>query len=237
MSSTQEVVVDTPLTLADRFSSLLTLVDEQTKTHNSFIKTVNSELKALQKELSKAQPKSRKKKKEPVDGEDVVKRKNVFDVPVPVGDELCDFLGVEKGQMYSRQFITNSITQYVKDNDLQNPENKRYILLDTTDAGRKLGALLNPDQPLTFFNMQRYLKPYYPKVEKGQTTDRTDTSVESSESVSEEKPKKKTRTKKDQEPEPVPEETGVVPDADVVDDTPVEDPEPKKKVRRAVRKA
>ena len=235
MSATQEVVVDTPLTLAGRFSSLLTLVDEQTKTHTSFMKTVNSELKALQKELSKAQPKSRKKKKEPVDGEDVVKRKNVFDLPVPVGDELCDFLGVEKGQMYSRQFITNSITQYVKDNDLQNPENKRYILLDTTDAGRKLGALLNPDQPLTFFNMQRYLKPHYPKVEKGQTTDRTDTSGESAETVSEEKPKKNTGSKK--EPEPVPEETGVVPDADVVDDTPVEDHEPKKKYRRAVRKA
>lgn len=232
MSTPQEVIVDTPLTLADRFSSLLTLVDEQTKTHTSFIKTVNSELKALQKELSKAQPKSRKKK-EPVDGEDVVKRKNVFDVPVPIGDELCDFLGVEKGQMYSRQFITNSITKYVKDNDLQNPENRRYILLDTTDAGRKLGALLNPDQPLTFFNMQRYLKPHYPKVEKGQTTDRTDTSVESSESVSEEKPKKKTRAKK----EPVPEESGVVPDADVVDDTPADETEPKKKVRRAVRKA
>lgn len=226
--STSEVL-DTPLTLADRFSSLLTLVDEQTKTHTSFIKSVNSELKALQKELSKVQPKS-KKKKEPVDGEDVVKRKNVFDVPVQVSDEICDFLGVEKGQMYSRQFITNSITQYIKDNNLQNPENKRYILLDTTDAGRKLNGLLNPDQPLTFFNMQRYLKPHYPKMDKGQTTDRTDTSVETSTSV-EETPKKKTRAKKEPEPE------GVVPDIAVVEDTSVEDAEPKKKVRRAVRKA
>lgn len=234
MSTTQEVVVDTPVTLADRFSSLLTLVDEQTKTHSSFMKTVNSELKALQKELSKAQTKPRKKKKEPVDGEDVVKRKNVFEVPVPVSDELCDFLGVTRGEMCSRQFVTNSITKYVKDNELQNPENKRYILLDTTDAGRKLNDLLAPDQPLTFFNMQRYLKPHYPRVdnktEKGEATDRTDTSVESSESV-EEKPKKKTRTKKDPEP------TGVVADADVVDDTPAEEPEGKKKVRRAVRKA
>ena len=236
MSATEEVVVDTPLTLADRFSSLLTLVDEQTKTHNSFMKTVNSELKALQKELSKAQPKSRKKK-EPVDGEDVVKRKNVFDVPVPVSDELCEFLGVEKGNMYPRQFITNSMFEYVKSNNLQNPENRRYILVDTTDAGRKLGALLNPDQPLTFFNMQRYLKPHYPKIEKGQTTDRTDTSGESSESVSEDKPKKKTRTKKEPEPEPESEPVGVVPDADVVDDTSAEQPAPKKKVRRAVRKA
>jgi chromatin remodeling complex protein RSC6 len=230
MSAT-EVVVDTPLTLADRFSSLLTLVDDQTKTHTSFMKTVNSELKALQKELSKAQPKSRKKnKKEPVDGEDVVKRKNVFDVPVPISDELCEFLGVEKGQMVSRQFVTNSITKYVKDNEIQNPENRRYILLDTTDAGRKLNTLLSPDQPLTFFNMQRYLKPHYPKVDKGEATDRTDTSTESSESV-EEKPKKKVRAKKD------PEVDAVVPDADVVDDTPGEETEPKKKIRRAVRKA
>jgi len=229
MSTAQETVVDTPLTLADRFSSLLSLVDEQTKTHTSFMKTVNAELKALQKELSKAQPKSRKKKKEPADGEDVVKRKNVFDVPVPVGDELCEFLGVEKGQMYSRQFITNSMFDYVKNNNLQNPENRRYILLDTTDAGRKLGALLNPDQPLTFFNMQRYLKPHYPKVDKSQATDRTDTTTESSESV-EEKPKKKSRAKKE---EPVAESSDVVPDADNVDDTPVE--EPKKKVRRATR--
>lgn len=229
MSTTQEVV-DTPVTLADRFSRLLTLVDEQTKTHSSLMKTVNSELKALQKELSKVQTKPRKKKKEPVDGEDVVKRKNVFEVPVPVSDELCDFLGVTRGEMCSRQFVTNSITKYVKDNELQNPENKRYILLDTTDAGRKLNDLLAPDQPLTFFNMQRYLKPHYPKVEKGETTDRTDTSVESSESV-EEKPKKKTRTKKDPEP------AGVVADTDVVDDTPTEEPDGKKKVRRAVRKA
>lgn len=230
MSTPTDVVVDTPLTLADRFASLLTLVDEQSKTHTTFMKTVGGEIKALQKELSKSMSKTKsnkKKKKEPVEGEDVVKRKNVFDVPVPVSDEICDFLGVEKGQMYSRQFITNSITKYVKDNDLQNPDNKRYILLDNSDAGTKLNELLKPDQPLTFFNMQRYLKPHYPKA---QNTDRTDTSTESSESVPEEKPKKKTRSKKELE---------VVPDEAVVEDTtdPVLDEEPKKKVRRAVRKA
>lgn len=231
MSTTTDVVVDTHLTLADRFASLLTLVDEQSKTHTTFMKTVGCEIKALQKELSKSmsKTKTKKKKKEPVEGEDVVKRKNVFDVPVPVSDEICDFLGVEKGQMYSRQFITNSITKYVKDNDLQNPENKRYILLDNSEAGTKLNELLKPDQPLTFFNMQRYLKPHYPKV---QNTDRTDTSTESSESVPEEKPKKKTRSKKELE---------VVPDEAVVEDTtepdPVLDEVPKKKVRRAVRKA
>lgn len=234
MSSTQDANIDTPLTLADRFSSLLNLVDEQTKNHSVFMKTVNSELKGLQKELSKVQGKpSKKKKKEPVDGEDVVKRKNVFEVPVPISDELCEFLGLQKGEMCSRQSVTNGITKYVKDNDLQNPENKRYILLDTSDAGRKLNALLLPDQPLTFFNMQRYLKPHYPKVDKGDTTertDRTDSSTESSESV-QDKSKKNSRTKK----EPV--LPGVVADADTVDDPPLDETDTKKKVRRAVRKA
>ena len=217
-------------TLADRFSALLSLVDEQTKSHSSFMKTVNSELKSLQKELQKDQSKSRKKpKKEPELDEngEVVKRKNVFDVPVQIGEDLCVFLGLEKGQMYSRQFITNSITKYVKDNDLQNPENRRYILLDTTDAGRKLGTLLNPDQPLTFFNMQRYLKPHYPKTEM--ETDRTDTTTTSTDTEAK-KPTRRKATKT----EPV--KTEVVEEEMVVEEEVVTE-EPKKKSRKATRKA
>ena len=236
MSTPTDVVTDTPLTLSDRFSSLLTLVDEQTKTHASFMKTVNGELKTLQKELSKATPKSRKKKKEPVEGEDVVKRKNVFDVPVPVSDEICDFIGVEKGQMYSRQFITNSITKFVKDNDIQNPENRRYILLDTTEAGAKLNELLKPDQPLTFFNMQRYLKPHYPKVEKVPDTSRTDTSTEPDEVPQTKKSRSKKVTNVESTEVVADKSAEVVADEAVVDDTPAVE-EPKKKARRAVRKA
>lgn len=217
-------------TLAERFSALLSLVDEQTKSHSSFMKTVNSELKSLQKEIQKDQSKSRKKpKKEPELDEngDVVKRKNVFDVPVQIGEELCVFLGLEKGQMYSRQFITNSITKYVKDNELQNPENRRYILLDTTDAGRKLGALLNPDQPLTFFNMQRYLKPHYPKSDTDTDTERTDTTTSTDTET-----KKPTR-RKSAKAEPVKTEAT----EEMVVEEEVVTEEPKKKSRKATRKA
>ena len=219
-------------TLAERFSALLSLVDEQTKSHSSFMKTVNSELKSLQKELQKDQSKSRKKpKKEPELDEngEVVKRKNVFDVPVQIGEELCVFLGLEKGQMYSRQFITNSITKYVKDNDLQNPENRRYILLDTSDAGRKLGTLLNPDQPLTFFNMQRYLKPHYPKSD----TDRTDTTTTTDTETK--KPTRRKATKAEPVKTEVAEEM-VVEEEEVVTEEVVTE-EPKKKSRKATRKA
>ena len=218
-------------TLAERFSALLSLVDEQTKSHSSFMKTVNSELKSLQKELQKDQSKSRKKpKKEPELDEngDVVKRKNVFDVPVQIGEELCVFLGLEKGQMYSRQFITNSITKYVKDNELQNPENRRYILLDTNDAGRKLGALLNPDQPLTFFNMQRYLKPHYPKSD----TDRTDTTT-STDTETKKPTRRKAAKAEPVKVEPVKAETA----EEMVVEEEVVTEESKKKSRKATRKA
>jgi chromatin remodeling complex protein RSC6 len=218
-------------TLTERFASLLSLVDEQSKAHSTFMKTVNSELKALQKESNKLQKvkKSRKKSDEDGDGE---KRKNVFDTPVPVSDALCEFLNVEKGQMYSRQFISNSIRDYVKTHELQNPENKRYIDIDKSEHGKKLGALLEPDQPLTFFNMQRYLKPHYPK---GNDTDRTDTTRTDTTDSSSEDPSttasKKTRNKKEVS---TPEPTVVVPDDEVVEEG--EPVETKKKTRRAVRK-
>ena len=73
--------------------------------------------------------------------------------------------------MYSRQQVTQGVNKFVKDNDLQNPENRRYILLES-EAGLKLKSLLrDPDQPLTFFNIQRYLKVHYPKVESSESTD------------------------------------------------------------------
>lgn len=221
-----DVSPETSATLSERFSALLSIVDEQAKSYTNFMKSVNVELKSLQKEVNKLQPK-KKTKKANVDG---VKKNNVFDKPVEISEELCTFLNLEKGKQYSRQFITNSLFDYVKTNELQNPENRRFILLDSTDEGKKLNELLKPDQPLTFFNMQRYLKPHYPK-----TGTKVEEDLETESPVVEEKPKKSNRKKaSDVEKSP-----SVVPDVDVVSDVDVvvedESPlEPKKKTRRAV---
>ena len=213
-----DVKVDSMPSVADRFATILSTVDEHSKLFTSFMKAVNSDIKSLQKELGKgASKRSKKTKKE--DNPDGEKRRNVFDIPVPVSDELCVFLKLEKGQMYSRQFITNSLRDFVKSNDLQNQENKRYIVLDSSPAGSALNELLKPDQPLTFFNMQRYLKPHYPKP---------DQNVVKEESVVPETPK---RSSKKVVEEPV---LDVVKDEAVVPDTPVEE-EAKKKTRRTGR--
>jgi upstream activation factor subunit UAF30 len=144
-----------------KIAELLVQLDEQSKMFNAFVKATVAELKAIQKQMSKKQQKKQDKTKKVVDP-DAPKKTNVFEIPVAISDELATFIGTTVGEYCSRQQVTNSITAYVKENNLQNPENKRYILLDGT-AGERLKELLQPDQPLTFFNMQRYLKPHYLK--------------------------------------------------------------------------
>jgi chromatin remodeling complex protein RSC6 len=193
-----EVVVDP---MVRQLSSMAELLDTLMKTS----KSLTTEMKALTKDVNKLRLSKGGKKQKRVVNPDAPRKLGALEKPVPITDELADFLGLTKGEMYSRQQVTQSINKYVKDKDLQNPENRRYILLES-EAGLKLKALLrDPDQPLTFFNIQRYLKVHYPKVE-------------STESASPSKP--------------VDTPEKVVSDAAVVDETP--DDAPKKKVVRKV---
>lgn len=199
-----EVQVD-PIT--QQFNSITELIDTLAKTS----KTLVAEMKTLTKDVNKLRVTKTKKAKRVVDP-DAPRKLGALEKPVPISNELANFLGLTTGEMYSRQSVTKAINQYVKDNDLQNPENRRYILLES-EAGLKLKALLrDPDQPLTFFNIQRYLKVHYPKVEgetSGKSVDVTET------------PKKETPSK-------------VVADADVVDES---DAPKKKIVRKVVKKS
>ena len=191
----------------DQLTMRMRVMNESVETLTKTLKVLATELKLVQKEVGKMKPKKRVKKE--VDP-DAPRRENALEKPVVITEELCDFLGLTRGDLYSRQTVTKTINKYVKDHDLQNPENRRFILLDS-EAGQKLKTLLrDPDQPLTFFNIQRYLKPHYPKVDADSTPSVT----------------------------PV-ESTKVVADAAVVEDTPTPTPvaEPKKKVvKKVVRK-
>ena len=110
-------------------------------------------------------------------------------------------MGFDVDTEHSRQEVTATINAYIKTNDLQDPKNRRFILLEGSDAAARLKVLLrDPDQPVTFFNIQRYLKPHYPMSEKEKKSLETVATTESTPVVV-----------------PV-----VVPDADVVTDS-VED--------------
>lgn len=162
---------EAPPVIIDPLVQQLLSVTEMIDTINKTSKLLTLEMKSLTKDVNKlrlSKGSRGKKEKKPVDP-DAPKRVSALEKPVKISDELSTFLGFTVGEEMSRQSVTTTINKYVKDNDLQNPENRRYILLETKESGLKLKALLrDPDQPLTFFNIQRYLKPHYPpKMEKG----------------------------------------------------------------------
>ena len=73
-------------------------------------------------------------------------KKNISGInePSKISDKLCKFLKVDKGTEIARSDVTKHITQYIKTNSLQDPENKRIILVDN-----KLGKLLGVDKTST----------------------------------------------------------------------------------------
>tara|TARA_B100000287_G_scaffold118083_1_gene110006 strand:+ start:1234 stop:1848 length:615 start_codon:yes stop_codon:yes gene_type:complete len=126
---------------------------------------LSARAKALQKDISKG--KNMRKKRVVNEGEEAPKRLSALQKPVEISNELCEFLGFEKNTTHARQEVTTCLNKYIKDNDLQNPENRRYILLSGSAKADALRVLLRePDQPVTFFNIQRYLKVHYPPSEK-----------------------------------------------------------------------
>jgi chromatin remodeling complex protein RSC6 len=140
----------------------LELVIKDLETLMETSKSLSARMKVFHREALK----SSKKKSRKVDVEvdpDAPKPIASINKPVVISNELCEFLGFPLDTEHSRNEVTTTINKYVKENELQDPTNKRYIRLEGSPAAEKLKILLrNPDQPLTFFNIQRYLKPHYP---------------------------------------------------------------------------
>lgn len=83
-----------------------------------------------------------------------------FAKPQPVSAALCKFLNVPTGTEMARTQVTKQLTDYIAKNNMQNPNNKREIVLDAPLA-ELLGVPL--DQKLTYFSLQQYMVPHYSK--------------------------------------------------------------------------
>lgn len=131
------------------------ILDKMT-TLNSQIKTIQTSLKVLMKEfdkqkkiIDKVQKKREKAKKSP----------SGFAKPCKISDELCDFMGIPKGTEQSRTDITRHINSYVKEHNLNNPENRREFFPD-----KKLKSILNikDGEKVTYFVLQRLIAHHFP---------------------------------------------------------------------------
>jgi len=152
-----------PLTPVDKFELLI-------KDFNSLMETsknIAARLKILQKDVNKAMKSGKRTKRVVEVDPNAPKKISALQRPVVISNELCKFLGFPENTEHSRQEVTTTINTYIKTNELQDPTNRRFIMLDGSPEALKLKEILRqPDQPVTFFNIQRYLKPHYPLSEK-----------------------------------------------------------------------
>ena len=82
--------------------------------------------------------------------------------PVGISKEMAEFTGWVQAELKSRVDVTKFICNYIKDNNLQNPSDRRQI-----NADKKLTKLLRikkGDPPLTYYRIQSYMKPHFTSV-------------------------------------------------------------------------
>jgi chromatin remodeling complex protein RSC6 len=110
-------------------------------------KGVNKKVKGLQKEAAKNKSRGNRKP-------------SGFAVPTNVTPELCEFMGKPSGTMLARTEVTQYIIGYIRENELQNAQNKKCIAPDN-----KLNKLLDTKDgdEITYFNIQRYMNKHFIK--------------------------------------------------------------------------
>lgn len=138
------------------FEKRLNQLSEHLNNLMKTIKDINNEVKDVKKELSRELKKKEKTKKRRATGN---RPPSGFAKPTQLSDELCTFMGLEKGTMRARTQVTKFFCDYFKTHNLQDPTYKRNIV--PNDALKKILKLKSGDE-VSYFNLQKYLKIHYP---------------------------------------------------------------------------
>jgi len=131
---------------------------------NTLRETVSAmlgQVKKLEKRVHRELKDARKRKRRvaPVEGADAKPRvPSIFERPTQVTDELCKFLGKANGTLMSRSEVTKGVNNYVKEKGLKNKHDIK------PDASLKVLLAIGEGEPLTYFNLQRYLNRHYIKA-------------------------------------------------------------------------
>lgn len=141
--------------IKDSFGSLLSIISSfkmQLTGLQNQIKSVeritNKKIKQLERENSKNKNKGNK-------------QPSGFANPSKISKELCNFMELPDGSERARTEVTKYIIKYIKDNELQDKENAKII-----KPNNKLQTLLEVkknEDPLTYFNIQRYMNKHFLK--------------------------------------------------------------------------
>ena len=110
-------------------------------------KNIKRKMKALQREAKKNRNKGNR-------------IPSGFAVPTPISAELCDFMNRPRGSEVARTEVTQYIIHYIKEHNLQFPQNRKVIKPD-----KSLKTLLNVpvNEEVTYFNLQRFMNRHFVK--------------------------------------------------------------------------
>jgi len=128
---------------------------------NSIFSSLKGDFKTLEKAVSRemkaAQKLSSKRAKRAGN-----RQPSGFVKPTRISDELATFLGKTIGTEMARTEVSKEINAYIRANSLQRKDNGRFIVPD-----QKLTKLLKltANDELSYFNLQRFMKPHFIKNE------------------------------------------------------------------------
>ena len=156
------LAVESSSTLSDLFAD----VSREQHSLATILSSLKTKFKLLEKHVAremKTLDKMNARKKKNQKG----RAKSGFVKPTKISDELADFLTLPHGTEIARTDVTKQITQYVRDNNLQDKANGRRIIADA-----KLKKLLNYDEKkvtddkdlLSYFKRQRFLTVHFAKA-------------------------------------------------------------------------
>ena len=141
-----------------KFQSLVTQMATLKVDFKALEKKAVREIKAAQKEKAKRRRKTGNRSP------------SGFVKPTLISTELAKFLGKPTGTEMARTEVTREINGYIRQHSLQDKDNGRKINPDKALAS--LLKIKNGDE-LTYFNLQRYMRPHFAKATSTTTTTTT----------------------------------------------------------------
>lgn len=162
--------VPTRETLNDEFDDLLSLIDEEIQHLREssgkskgvkFLRSIGKRVKFLRSHTARVMKQKQKTNRKNNSNSGFLK-------PVQISKEMAKFTGWDPSQLRSRVDVTKYICKYIRDNNLQNPDDRRQIVAD-----KKLAKLLDydsssADKPLTYYRIQSYMKKHFTNPSKSE---------------------------------------------------------------------
>ena len=154
----------TTLEIVERIRDLRTRLSAELKT---IIADTLSAAKSSAREVKDARRRKRVKKDvadmtaEEKAAHELRRSKNAFLKPRDLSAELCAFMGLPTGSQRSQTDVTKFVSSYVKSHGCFDPANKRRIVPDGALA--RLLKATDAEKPITYLNLQSYLKVHFPK--------------------------------------------------------------------------